>query len=469
MLTTTLENHYQQLVAALPQQPLYQPKQGQAQQQVGWALSPEPYRLSEQQHQIISGLGGWLWQYLQGCQKLFKQCQKDETLSWLKELFERGKPSNLIAFSQMNRFKNQYQLVIRPDLLVTPQGLTITEIDTCPGGIGFTAALQKAYKALGFNVLGQPNIAQAFLEMLLEANPKKAEMAEPSIAVVVSDDFEDYRLEFEWLVSELRYSKIKVIHPKQLSLRDTTLGYLDNEQFVAIDMVYRMFELYDLPNIPQIELLQFAIKKGYVFCTPPFKPFLEEKFCLALVHAPILKGFWLEVLGEDGLKVLQQVIPESWIIDNTPLSYQAYLEPPLLFGNKRYQSLRQLGQLSQKERELVLKPSSFSHLAWGSHGITIGHDVPAEAWQTVLNDSLNQTELVYLLQRFHNTKVEPYTQFDAMSGSVMEKEGRTRLCPYYFVKQDQPELAGILATTCPKDKKIIHGMRDGVMRPAIYP
>jgi hypothetical protein len=44
-------------------------------------------------------------------------------------------------------------------------------------------------------------------------------------------------------------------------------------------------------------------------------------------------------------------------------------------------------------------------------------------------------------------------------------EGRVRLSPYYFVVDGQAELGGVLATTCPKDKKIIHGMRDAVMTP----
>ena len=44
-------------------------------------------------------------------------------------------------------------------------------------------------------------------------------------------------------------------------------------------------------------------------------------------------------------------------------------------------------------------------------------------------------------------------------------EGRARLSPYYFVEGDEAKLAGILGTVCPKDKKIIHGMRDAVMMP----
>jgi len=44
-------------------------------------------------------------------------------------------------------------------------------------------------------------------------------------------------------------------------------------------------------------------------------------------------------------------------------------------------------------------------------------------------------------------------------------QGRVRLCPYFFVQGDSVELTGILATVCPSDKKIIHGMKDAIMLP----
>jgi hypothetical protein len=43
--------------------------------------------------------------------------------------------------------------------------------------------------------------------------------------------------------------------------------------------------------------------------------------------------------------------------------------------------------------------------------------------------------------------------------------GRVRLCPYYFVAGDDARLGGVLATICPQDKKIIHGMADAIMAP----
>jgi hypothetical protein len=48
---------------------------------------------------------------------------------------------------------------------------------------------------------------------------------------------------------------------------------------------------------------------------------------------------------------------------------------------------------------------------------------------------------------------------------------RVRLCPYYFVsgraETEEVRLGGVLATVCPADKKLLHGMRDAMMLPAV--
>ena len=42
---------------------------------------------------------------------------------------------------------------------------------------------------------------------------------------------------------------------------------------------------------------------------------------------------------------------------------------------------------SQKDRRLVLKVSGFSELAWGSRGVTIGHDVSSEEWRRLVAEA----------------------------------------------------------------------------------
>jgi hypothetical protein len=46
--------------------------------------------------------------------------------------------------------------------------------------------------------------------------------------------------------------------------------------------------------------------------------------------------------------------------------------------------------------------------------------------------------------------------------------GRLRLCPYFFVVGSEARLSGALATFCPPDKKIIHGMQDAALLPCKF-
>lgn len=432
--------------------------------QPGWRLSPEPYCLTSRQVETLQQIGADLLTFQLALETLYRQSLKTEALSWVKTLFEAGKPETLIQFSQMNRFKKEVPRVLRPDLLVTQDGFSLCEIDAVPGGIGFTAALQNAYQQAGFELVGEPNIANAFLSMLLQDTQKPT----PYIAIIVSDEAQDYRPELTWLVSQIQpnYPHIEVIHPKQISLRETELGFINQAgQWQSIDIIYRFFELFDLANIPQMELIQFAVKKGDVKCTPPFKPVFEEKLALALIHHPGLEAFWKTQLTPERLERLQKLIPQTWVLDPSPIPPFAAITPPLQFGDQTFQSFQQLTTLTQKQRELVIKPSGFSPLAWGSRGVTIGHDVPQTEWAQTLESALQQySQTPHILQRFTPPMVQPYRYFSP-KGDIIEAEGRTRLCPYYFITEQTPQLVGILATTCPKDKKVIHGMRDGVMRP----
>jgi hypothetical protein len=59
--------------------------------------------------------------------------------------------------------------------------------------------------------------------------------------------------------------------------------------------------------------------------------------------------------------------------------------------------------------------------------------------------------------------------WDKKSGLSVMMQSRARLCPYYFIPtgSDDTQLGGVLATVCPADKKILHGMRDAMMLPSV--
>ena len=71
----------------------------------------------------------------------------------------------------------------------------------------------------------------------------------------------------------------------------------------------------------------------------------------------------------------------------------------------------------------------------------------------------------YVLQEFHKGRLFELSYLDERNDTVVPMSGRVRLSPYYFVVGDKAELGGILATLCPANKKIIHGMVDAIMAP----
>ncbi|HLB02695.1 MAG TPA: hypothetical protein VJM77_06140, partial [Nitrospiria bacterium] len=232
-----------------------------------------------------------------------------------------------------------------------------------------------------------------------------------------------------------------------------------------IDVMYRFFELFDLKNVPKSELFLYAAKKDLVALTPPVKAFLEEKMAIALFHHPVLRPFWLKELGESTLGVLEGIFPRTWILDPREVPPYAVI-PGLRVGDRWITDWRALGHLSQKERRLVIKPSGFSPLAWGSRGVTVGHDISEQNWQRVIEEALLAfSSTPSVLQEFHKGRQVEVAYYDLADRVIREMSGRVRLTPYYFVVDEKAELAGILATICPLDKKLLHGMVDAVMVP----
>jgi hypothetical protein len=96
----------------------------------------------------------------------------------------------------------------------------------------------------------------------------------------------------------------------------------------------------------------------------------------------------------------------------------------------------------------------------------VGHDLPAKEWAEAINQALDDFLVhPFILQRFEKSKLFDAQYFDFEVNEMRSFSARVRLCPYYFVVGDTAKLGGILATVCPADKKILHGMPDAVMSP----
>jgi hypothetical protein len=205
-------------------------------------------------------------------------------------------------------------------------------------------------------------------------------------------------------------------------------------------------------------------KAGELAFTPPLKAFLEEKLWLVLFWVPQLESFWKQALSMEHYDLLCRCIPQGWVVDPAPLPPHA-VYPGLNIN--RWDEAKRFGS---KQRELVLKVSGFSEVGWGSRSVSIGHDLSQEKWAEAVDAALASfPSNPYVMQRFHRAKVVMHPAWNEGKRAAVLTKSRVRLCPYYFVPQgtDETCLGGVLATVCPADKKILHGMRDAMMLPCI--
>ncbi len=297
----------------------------------------------------------------------------------------------------------------------------------------------------------------------------RPETRNPFIALVVSDEAATYRPEMQWLAHQLQVlgRRVFCVAPEDLFPLGSQLCVDVEGNPEKIDVVYRFFELFDLANVPAAKFILEAWSAGEVAVTPPLRPFQEEKLALALFHHHRLQDFWAETLSARALTRLRALIPPSWVIDPAPLPPGAVLDGPLA-GGRRLQDWRELAGATQKERDLIVKISGYHETAWGARSVMLGSDCSREEWQEGVAQAvaLAPTNL-HLLQAYRKPCRVRHRVYDrAAPHAAREVDGRLRLCPYYFVVGGQARLSGALATFCPPDKKIIHGMQDAALLPA---
>lgn len=414
-----------------------------------WRIAPAPFRIDRKTATELEKLGRVLLQFNRAANQLYRKSTEGKLAEWVAADLDRGKPPELREWQRSASFKNDVPRVIRPDVLLTDEGLKISELDSVPGGIGLTAWLNETYAALGKE-------GQVFGEIVGGANRMREGFASifpknAPVHIVISKEAETYVPEMEWLAGELGNERFRV--------RGT-----DFEGVRAGDSVYRFFELFDVPNLKQGRNLIERAARREIFLTAPPKAFLEEKMLMALLWNRNLREFWRQELGDGFFRKMLELAPRTWLVDPAPIPPHAAI-PELNLTD-----WQQLKTLSQRERDLILKVSGFSEEAWGARGVYLGSDLPVTEWSEAVDKALNSFERnPFVLQRYHKPATVPMEWFDFESGEARKAEGRVRLCPYYFVEGEgdaaRANLCGILATICPADKKIIHGMREAVLAP----
>lgn len=419
--------------SALPEGGLFHEK--------SWRVSPDAFVIGRKFAEEIDKLGYRLVRFVRACNQLYRFSVSGRQPGWIAELLDRGKPSELVALQRERALALAIPKVIRPDLILTEDGYIIAELDNVPGGIGLTAWLDQIYSDNGAKILGgTQGMLDGFASIL------------PGGDIVVSEEAATYRPEMEWLAARLNESRPEIGRWRVVDAQPR--GDWQSR-------VYRFFELYDLANVACAQQLLEKELRGELSVTPPMKAALEEKMWFALFWLKPLESFWRRELGERAMLALRKVIPYTWLVDPEPLPRHAVL--PRLETH----TWEEVAHFSQRQRTLILKISGFSEQAWGSRGVVVAQDMSQSAWKAELEKALSEfTTHPHILQQFHQGRLVGHDYLDVSTGALRRMRGRVRLCPYYFVGEKTAVCGGALATICPDDKKLLHGMTDAILVPA---
>lgn len=411
-----------------------------------WRVAPAPFQVDAKLAKELDSLGRVLLQFYRAVNLLYRKSVEGKQPEWVARWLDLGKPSELIELQRSLALKNEVPRVIRPDLLMTEHGISVTELDSVPGGIGLTAWLGQTYSSTVHSpqstvVGGKDGMLRGFESIFGDAK---------NVRIIVSEEAATYRPEMEWVAKQLgsRFT----VHDSQFT------------DFAEGDAVYRFFELFDVANVANAKTIFALAAEKKIRLTPPPKPMFEEKMLFALLWNRNLQNFWRQELGDSFFQRMLRLTPYTWIVDPTPMPAHAAI-PELNLTD-----WQQLKLLSQKERELILKVSGFHEHAWGARGVYLGSDLSHADWSAAVDKAIAEFGTSpYVLQRFHKPALVETQWFDFASNQVVPMKGRARLCPYYFVAGEgdaaRAQLGGVLATVVPADKKIVHGMTDAVMAP----
>lgn len=469
---------YATLRDTLAERPLFEAK--------SWQLSPDPWPLTADQARELEEIGSACLEFHQALEGLYLRSVAGKNLlrnkplhaPWVAEYLDRGKPAELILHARDPKNRGAMPPVLRPDLLLTDEGFVMTELDSVPGGIGLTAFLNRLYAGEGTALLGDGDaMIRNFHASLAALRPSDAN---PLIALVVSEEASTYRPEMEWLAQQLQLlgKRVFCLRPESLFPLGGALFFDLDGNPEKVDILYRFFELFDLAALKTAPFFFESWKNGEVTIAPPMRPFQEEKIALALFHHPRLRDYWTEALSRNAHALLARLIPQSWVLDAAPLPPGAVLDGPTV-GGRPLGDWCDLAHASQKERDLIIKISGFHETAWGARSVVLGSDCSREEWVFGLERALKLApEHLHVLQSYRKPRRVRHPlyrlapQADSGGGAgggdspqIASADGRLRLCPYYFVHGGRAHLSGALATFCPPDKKIIHGMQDAALLP----
>lgn len=374
-------------------------------------VSPTPLRLTESQTSQIESFGQDIFAFTQAATVLY---QNEDTI---RNILDANKPEIFLTGSSPN------YLFVRPDLIITPQGFAMCEMETSPFGLALAQILTDSYTQVGMETLVSPGALSTYV----------SQTTPPEGAIVNSQNTIQYKGQMEYLADNVFSSKGR---------KWESVSAQDLPQ--TVKNIFRAFYLVEHQTDSKIkEIFQSNHRDSFI---PSLTPFFEEKALLALIWdrrwAPKIQ----RQIGTAAFNHLRSIVPPTWIVGQ-----EQFFEPGLPNG---FSSTVELATISKSKRAFVVKPSGFSEKGSWSEGVVFLNGQSHRAAHDLLAQ-VSKADTLYVVQEFKEGQKFPL-EYEDYDGTLRQMDGRIRLTPYYaLLGKRQGELIGVKATAC-QNTQYIH-------------
>lgn len=376
---------------------------------IPFRVSPRPLELTKAQAHEVQILGGEVTQYVKAVDELYHEDGE------LRAMLDTGKPEILLGDTMPE------YLFVRPDIIITPNGFTICEIETSPFGLALSEILNRGYIQEGFETVVGENVLGDYIRSAAPADG----------TIVYTSKTASYQGQMSFLADNIFSNGKKSWKAEHAAeIEDTDSGNF-----------YRGFYQSEYLTDPSIQnLIDTVLQNPRVNIFPSLTPHLEEKAILAVLWDRRWEHFLQSQLGNAAFNHLREVVPPTWVVGQ-----EQYFAPGLPNG---ITNSLDLAGLSRSRRALVIKPSGFSTNASWSEGVHFLHEKSADKARELLQHATDETNSLHIIQEFRKGKNIPM-EYMHTDEELIPMAARVRLTPYYAFKGPQEgTLVSIKATAC---------------------
>lgn len=372
---------------------------------IPFRVSPKPFELSLGQQTEIESIGQDVVEYFHAVDGLYRSDSR------FKSLLDSGKPEVFLVDSETP----SHYLFVRPDLIITPEGFSLCEIETSPFGLALAEILNRGYRSEGFETLVSDG---TLAEDMKSQSPTEG-------MVMFSNKTSSYSGQLSFIADELLSG----------DGRNWGVGRVDENADYA-QSIYRGFYLGEYQNDPNVR----RILKSMNSFIPSLTPHMEEKACLALIWDKRYEDYFRRAMGNGVFSHLRNLIPPTWIVGQ-----EEFFAPGMPSGIAR--SL-DLAGLSKSKRTFVLKTSGFDNKpSWGE-GVNFLNKKSGKQVGELMKEAVSDTQNLYIVQELHRG-LPVSMEYESGPSETRRMLARVRLTPYFSVNPDTSgKMVAIKATGC---------------------